>query len=517
MNIRTRLFSIIILGAIVSMFSCNKALNTNLTDPNGVGIDAISGKDVFAQALVSTAANKVGANITTGSNNYDYCQNWMGYWARNTDWAASGLQAQIENFQLPTSASNGVWSSVYHNIYDYNYVIANSAPHSILPGAAKIMRAMAFQDLVDQFGNIPYFQAGNPAITTPVYDSATTIYADLVNQIDTAIIEINASQSTADDASDVMFKGSKTQWIQFGNTILLRILLRQVPNTSNQSAIATQINNIVSQGGGFLVAGEDALINPGFADATTEQSPFWSTYGFQPGGSPGPPVVGTYYQDYNFFCANVNMMAFLDSTSDPRLSYFYGLNASTPAGYGANVLGSSNTPVSQTSPVGPGILKTASMPALIFSANQSLFMQAEAAQRGLISGNYTSLYQQAVEESFRYLGVPNSTTAADNFISGSTSGLVNMGISTNPLETILYQKWVAECELDPYEAYSDYRRTGYPFIPVVTTSVPAGTPMPKRLLYPQSEYTQNQVNLQANLGTTTQPSSDIYRKIFWGM
>jgi len=95
------LFSIIILGAIVSMFSCNKALNTNLTDPNGVGIDAISGKDVFAQALVSTAANKVGANITTGSNNYDYCQNWMGYWARNTDWAASGLQAQIENFQLP--------------------------------------------------------------------------------------------------------------------------------------------------------------------------------------------------------------------------------------------------------------------------------------------------------------------------------------------------------------------------------------------------------------------------------
>ena len=38
----------------------------------------------------------------------------------------------------------------------------------------------------------------------------------------------------------------------------------------------------------------------------------------------------------------------------------------------------------------------------------------------------------------------------------------------DPLQTILYQKWVAECELDGFEAYSDYRRTGFPVIAQVS-------------------------------------------------
>jgi Starch-binding associating with outer membrane len=514
MNIKNKLFPLVLLCGIVAVVSCKKQLDTNLSDPNGVGIVSITGKDVFPQALVATVSNKIGLS-TSGSDNTDYCQNWMGYWARNTDWASSGAQAQVENFQIPTSAANGPWQSLYHNIYDYNYVIGNSATNSILPGASRVMRAMVFQDLVDQFGNVPYFQAGNPTITTPKYDSAAVIYVDLINQLDTAITQINASQSTPDDASDVMFKASKTLWVQFANTIKLRILLRQVPNTANQSYVSTQIGIIVQNGTGFLQPGQDALINPGFQDAQTKQSPFWAQYGFQPGGHPGPPQVGTYYQNYNFFCANVNMLNFLNSTADPRLSYFYGLNTSTPAGYGANVLGSSNTPVAQTSPIGPGILQNASMPALLFSASQSLFMQAEATQRGLLTGSFAGLYKQAVEESFRYLGVPSYTSAADNFITGSTNTNVNIATSANPLQTILYQKWVAECELDPLESYSDYRRTGFPVFTTISTSVPAGTPMPVRLLYPQSEYTQNAVNLQANLGAATQPASDVYRNIFW--
>jgi hypothetical protein len=103
-------------------------------------------------------------------------------------------------------------------------------------------------------------------------------------------------------------------------------------------------------------------------------------------------------------------------------------------------------------------------------------------------------------------------TAADNFVSTSANGLVNLTVSTNALQTILYQKWVAECELDGYEAYSDYRRTGYPFIATPSYAVP-GQAMPKRLLYPESEYTQNVANVNAQ----NQTASDIYTKIFWGM
>ena len=83
------------------------------------------------------------------------------------DWAASGAQAQIENFQLPTSFSDGIWQTLYHNIYDYNYVIDTQCSQFHISGASRVVRTMVFQDLVDQFGNIPYSQAGNPVITTP--------------------------------------------------------------------------------------------------------------------------------------------------------------------------------------------------------------------------------------------------------------------------------------------------------------------------------------------------------------
>ncbi len=271
---------VVLLGSL-AVFSCSKQLNTNSENPNGIGINAVTGKDVFAQALVATVTNNTSVNTVGSIDNYDYLQNWMGYWARNTSWAASGGQAQIENFQLPTSFSDGIWQTLYHNIYDYNYVIAHSSDGSILPGASRVVRTMIFQDLVDQFGNIPYSQAGDPAITTPQYDSATTIYKDLVLQIDTAIGAIQASQATADDASDVMFSGNKNLWVQFANTIKLRILLRQVPKVYSPTdpIVTNALNNAIANGG-FLGAGQDALVNPGFTDATQAQSPFWAVLWF---------------------------------------------------------------------------------------------------------------------------------------------------------------------------------------------------------------------------------------------
>jgi hypothetical protein len=116
------------------------------------------------------------------------------------------------------------------------------------------------------------------------------------------------------------------------------------------------------------------------------------------------------------------------------------------------------------------------------------------------------LFQQAVEESFRYLGTGNAA-AADSYLSGSSDPMVNIMVSADPLQTILVQKWVAECGLDGYEAWSDYRRTGYPALYTGTSTV-----LPQRLLYPETEYTQNPVNVNAQY-PAAQESQSI--KIFW--
>ena len=248
MSIKNRPFLYLFFCGLLVVASCTKKLDTNLHDPNGTPSSQLTGKDYFAGSLVEVIYNKSGINLYNSTDNYDYANQWMGYFARNYGWAPSGGQQTMEDFQLTNNFGNGVWGSLYHNIYDLNFVIANSSKNSILPGAARALRTMLFQELVDQYGNIPYSQAENPLLTlTPGYDSAATIYKDLIPQLDTALSVIAASQSTGDDASDVMFQGNKTLWSQFANTIKLRILLRQVPN-GDQAYVATELTNIVNQG-----------------------------------------------------------------------------------------------------------------------------------------------------------------------------------------------------------------------------------------------------------------------------
>jgi hypothetical protein len=506
LSLKNRYFLFAVSWSVLVFSACSKELNTNTKDPNGLSITNLQGKDLFAQALLTTVTNKVGSNISSSpGDNYDFAQEWMGYWSRNEGYAPSGLAEQIETFTISFSNVDGNWASLYHNAYDYSFIIGSSSKGSILAGASEVMRAMVLQDLTDQFGNIPFSQALTPlTVTNPAYDSASSIYKRLVEQVDSGIALIQASQSTADDASDIMFKGNKASWLAFANTLKLRLLLRQVPNVYQPTDpyIAGELASVVANGG-FMGPGMDALIQPGFVDASLQQNPFWAVYGYVPGLNPAANQGGT-YQNRVFFGANSIILDSLQAMKDPRISQFFyqvGYPASN-GGYVGNALGAA---INSASFFGPGILASPTAPALLFSASQSLFMQAEAAERGMMAGDANTLFKEGMEESFRYLG---SSASADNFMSGSTDPSVNITLSANPLQTILTQKWIAECGLDGFEAWSDYRRTGLPAIFQGT-----GITLPNRLLYPETEFTQNANNVNAQ-GENTQQAQNI--KMFWG-
>jgi hypothetical protein len=138
-----------------------------------------------------------------------------------------------------------------------------------------------------------------------------------------------------------------------------------------------------------------------------------------------------------------------------------------------------------------------SAPVTFLSAAESMFLQAEAAQRGwLNAGQEQALFEQGITESFRMLGVPNYAAAAAKYY---TNGLPNCDWSTTTtpvtkLKAIIIQKWAANCSINSMESWCDLRRTGYPN-DLPNTLDPAfvgpGTP-PVRLLYPQTEYNVNQ-------------------------
>ena len=136
-------------------------------------------------------------------------------------------------------------------------------------------------------------------------------------------------------------------------------------------------------------------------------------------------------------------------------------------------------------------------------------MQAEAAQRGWISGNAKDYYQQAITESFINVG----RTAAEAMAYYSQAGVnnVNFDASTNKIEAIIRQKWASENSLNPFESWSDYRRLGLPAdVPISLEPSVTVRQIPVRLFYPQTEYSYNTTNVNAQ-GTINQFTS----KIFW--
>jgi hypothetical protein len=140
-------------------------------------------------------------------------------------------------------------------------------------------------------------------------------------------------------------------------------------------------------------------------------------------------------------------------------------------------------------------------------AAESLFLQAEAVQRGFMAGDAQTLYQNGIVASFTYLGVPNAAAEATGYY-GQAINNVSFATSTDKIEAIITQKWISLAGVNGSEAWCEFRRTGFPIVPLSTRA--GSNPHPVRLLYPLSEYGTNADNVEAE-GTISQFTS----KIFW--
>jgi hypothetical protein len=505
----------LLLAGFVGFVSCGKNyFNINNNNPNNV-------TDLPPKTLMAGILNQAASIVTT---DYPFLGCYQGYWT-----IAQGFSdiTDYANYNYSTNFGQNIWTDLYGNLGNINYIEQAAVSDStlVLFGAmARMMKALHYQLLVDVYNNVPYKQASNALILYPKYDSAQSIYEDIILQIDTAISMINNANAQSavqpDVTSDIMFGGNMVLWKQFGNTLKLRILLHQSEMSNQQSYIQARLQDIANEGDGFLPAGQNAWVNPGYSQNNNQQNPFFAAFGFTTSGGTA--------SNYISFKANNYAINFYTNTNDVRLGYEY----SPLAGYGVTpyqyVGGPFGTiglpspssassigayiPASGNVPAGPraGLLQSDAQPCPILTATESLFLQAEAAQRGWIGGDPQTLYQQAITASYEYLLVTSADSAAAAYYS---QNLVNVGwtASSDKLQAIIVQKWAALNGLDLLEVWSDYRRLHYPSdIPLSNSpNVVSQTP-PVRLLYPTIEFQTNLANVQSE-GTINQFTS----KIFW--
>lgn len=434
-------------------------------------------------------------NITVGYvNPYDV---WSGYLSWN-----GGVvpPASLFQYTFTNATYGGFWTELYANATNFNNLItlaSKDASLSHFQAIAMIMKAWDFQNLVDNYGDVPYSQAFQPStILFPKYDKAADIYADIYKQLDAAIA-VAGKDGISPGTSDPMFGGDMAKWVQTANTLKLRIALRE-SNLGGKPAFAT---TLPAAGDAYLTT--NALINPGYANTAGQQNPFYGNFVLD---ATGNPAVNA-----NIYRANQFSVKYLQNTNDTlRLSRIFSLaipvdspGTAKPSVYYGNPYGDAVgiKGTANVSGAGPGLAVSPTQSSIFILASESYLQQAEAVQRTWITGDASALYVQGIEADFAYLGL--SKDDADTY--AAANPITKNG---NAIQNIILQEWVTFLNgYDSFEAFNNYRRTGYPNLPSSIDPAAISDHLPTRLYYPSSEQTANPDNY-VNVDPFT-------TKIFW--
>lgn len=532
-----KIFKYILMGAVViGISSCKKYLDIN-TNPNS--FTSSTPALVLPQAIVAA-----------GASNVSFSQSLADLSGARANAGGFGGFGDVVTYDFNTSTYAGLWTQSFDNANDFQYVINETSadPTAVFSTSiARIMKALVFERLVNQFNDVPYTDAlRGVASLQPKYDKGPDIYKASIADIDKAIADIIAGQAAGTSkvnaivaSADPLFGGGTAgmdRWKQFAQTIKLRMLIKMA-GVPAHSAYATTGFASLSASIGFLTA--DAIVQPGYVQRD-RPSPVYSALGFS---STGTNVLTSRIPSkwmFSFYSGQKILDPGRGSVIYRGFNSTVPVNSTTPinqlgdesAGVPAVLSAGStwSTAAANVNTVGIAKGPTQGTPMLLLT--ESKFLQAEAVLRGYITpavaGGSTAdvLFSQGITASFNYLykdvtGVVPSTRnptadAATYLANNSTSRLVSYAAAlaaetANPavpnarLEAILTQKYIALNSIANDENYNEFRRTGYPAIvngsldPLLTFASRQSVSthpdkLPTRVLYPQEEYNLNPAN-----------------------
>lgn len=458
---------VLALGA-VSFTGCKKFLDIN-DNPNAPSDASV--------ALLLPSAQAAIAHVV-GNQFQVYGGIWSQYWTQSP--SASQYQS-IDQYSINASSFDRPWRILYTNaLQDLQVIInkAKTAPQYQQSAAISyILKGYTFQLLTDAFGDVPVKEANNVDITNPHYDAQQVVYDSVFYFINTGLAMIDVNTEAVPGSEDLVFAGNMTKWKQFAYTLKLRAALRLsqvLPAAAEDTVKALQ-----AAGATFLT--EDAAIQ--YSTTGGNQNPLFAE------------ILGL-GRTQNLV-ASSSAVDQMNANQDPRVDVFYekveDLDKVVGITQGAFDTIVETIPFSiPTAAVGAKGLddQSALAPVKLISAEESYFLQSEAAARGWWTGaNAQQLFVNGINASFAAYNL--GPEAAAYIANAPAAQWPATGLDAQ-IKAIITQKYFAMCGNQGFEAWTEWRRTGYPTFLVVSLATALGPDqMPARLLYPNTEVTQN--------------------------
>ena len=396
---------------------------------------------------------------------------------------------------------NHRYSSTVKNLVDLIKRTSEDPEDSNYHNIAKILYAFQFQRITDLYGDVPYSEAGlgyEEGITTPVFDTQESIYMDLLSILDESIPALTDAKKTYDN-SDMLYHGNIQKWKKFGYSVMLRLAMRmQKVNSTLAAQWASKAVN-----GGVMTSNDDIMFTKHDASGSEVN---WNGF-------------SRFLQDnFNVHRISNTMITMLESTGDPRLGIYaqpyngVGPQKGLPNGYDATTIQGypGGEDLETYSWFNRDLVIDQSSPMIHLTYAEVCFMQAEAVLRGWISGDATELYNKGTAAGIKQWG------EIFPFIDETPDAAVTTYLANNPFdnsyEMIGNQMWLVNF-LNEYEAYANWRRTGFPVL--IPTNYPGnetGGQIPRRLWYGNVEQSLNNENYQA---AVTRQGPDTYMTRIW--
>ena len=427
------------------------------------------------------------ADGTSVANRYQTAYNlaadcWSGYFGQNNNWGGpNNLNYFLKDGWVASSYTES-YSTVVPLWQDLKGKTETQFPEVF--ALAQILKISAWHKATDMFGPIPYKEAGKGLITVP-YDSQEEVYKSMFKELSDAIEVLTKYADNGNSKllpnADAIYAGDVHKWVVYANSLMLRLAMRvYYADAALSKQYALQA---VNQSYGVMKSKDD--------EAKMERG---ASLEFKNN-------LDVLINQYNECRMGSSMLAYLGGYQDPRLpKYFntstvsqavtvgtYGKYSGVPTGHDV----SSNDAFKDSSR--PAI--TSTTPTYWMRASEVYFLLAEAALHGFaVGGTAESLYEKGIEMSFEENGIASSEVA-DYMSSGLKPSaysfhLTNPGVNVDvpavtqattewsgtdeeKLEKIMIQKWIA---LYPngQEAWTEYRRTGYPKLHSVVTNYSNG-------------------------------------------
>lgn len=407
---------------------------------------------------------------------------------------------------------------------------AEKVNNEVFLNAAQIVRLDQASQMVDMWGDIPFSETGSlvtdSKLSNGKFDDQRELYTYFIATLKTLgdyfrTATIPAVASATFGKQDIMLKGSANLWARYAYSLRLRLLMRiaEVDATTARTQILEMLANPTQyplvDGAGvaqYTPASVDILLQPLTVRKNTQLSAL---------------TEGT-----NHFASDFLLNKTLLPVNDPRIPILfdkYGTNAGTAsfvpnADYKAMPITFTAEEQSQNYQRysimdSTTFLNNQELPGILMTASEVNFIKAEAFERWG-GGNARDSYELAIRQSiafYYYLNrlnqlphqsVPLPTTAeVDAFL--ARTGVSYTGTQQERLAKLYTQKWVHFGYLQSIQAWAEYRRTNYPQLTFVNSTLSGFQTPPSRLLYPTIE-TQYNTSYEAVKAKDTRDA-----KIFW--